>query len=57
MPSLDDIITARGWSAHQALNMVAVLEEFIDAIWKAHGRDMADQLQLHLDGAEGQPDP
>ncbi len=56
MSSLDDVITVRGWSAEQALNIVAILEEFIDAIWKVHGHDMAYQLQLHFDESEHQPD-
>ena len=55
MPSLDDVITARGWDAEQALNMVAILEEFIEAIWKVHGTDMANQLQFHFADNEMRP--
>lgn len=52
MPTIDDFICARGWDAQQALNMVAILEEFIEAIWKVHGPDMANQLHLHFNQVE-----
>lgn len=48
MISIDDIIVARGWNAEQALHMVAVLEDFIHAIWSVHGPDMANQLQFEF---------
>ena len=47
-PTLDDVIAARGWDSRQALQMVAILEDFVDAIWKVHGPGMADLLEVQM---------
>ena len=55
-PTLDDVIAARGWDARQALQMVGILEDFVDAIWKVHGSDMADLLEVQMNsGREPAP--
>ena len=35
------------WDAHEALNVVSFLERVIDAVWRAHGPDMAEALYEH----------
>lgn len=54
--TLEDLVAARGWDAREALQVVAILEDVVAAIWKVHGQAMADRLEVQMN-AEREPVP